>query len=68
VDGANYANLAMSYVFPLRSGAEEIEIFGLIDNLFDKDPVVAPAGGYPTNAALFDTFGRRYRAGVRIRF
>lgn len=67
VAGASYVNLALSYLFPM-SGGQEIEVFGLIDNLFDKDPVVAPGGGYPTNAALFDTFGRKYRAGVRIRF
>jgi len=69
VDGANYVNLALSYAFPLRSGGTELEVFGLVDNLFDEDPPVAPSLlNYPTNAALFDTFGRRYRAGVRLRF
>jgi iron complex outermembrane receptor protein len=67
VAGANYVNLAASYAFPL-SGGQELEVFGLVDNLLDKAPPVAPAGGYPTNPVLFDTFGRRYRAGVRIRF
>ena len=67
VAGATYTNLSLSYAFPFRSGGEQIEVFGLVDNLFDKDPPVAPTA-YPTNAALFDTFGRRYRAGVRIRF
>src|SRR5690606_7940925 len=68
VNAATYLNLALSYTFPFGSNDEEIQIFGLVDNLFDKDPAVAPTGGYPTNAAFFDTFGRRWRAGVRISF
>jgi hypothetical protein len=57
----------MGYTFPMGSGGE-LEVFGLIDNVLDKDPNIVPTGGYPTNAAFFDTFGRRWRAGVRVNF
>jgi hypothetical protein len=67
VSSATYLNFSMGYTFPMASGGE-LEVFGLIDNVLDKDPNVVPTGGYPTNAAFFDTFGRRWRAGVRVNF
>jgi outer membrane receptor protein involved in Fe transport len=67
VDSATYLNFSMGYTFPMGSGGE-LEVFGLIDNVLDKDPNIVPTGGYPTNAAFFDTFGRRWRAGVRVNF
>jgi outer membrane receptor protein involved in Fe transport len=38
----------------------ELQLFGKIDNLFDKDP--------PPNAgvSIYDYFGRMYRIGLRI--
>lgn len=75
VDGATYFGLAMSYQIPLGSSDDNyIEVFGAIDNLFDKKPPIAPGGGglggsnYPTNPVFFDTFGSRFRTGVRARF
>ena len=64
----------MSYAIPIGSNKESIEVFGAIDNLFDKKPPVAPGGGglggsnYPTNPVYFDTFGARFRTGVRVKF
>src|SRR5690606_20789480 len=76
VEGASYFGLAMSYRIPLasRSDTQYVELFGAIDNLFDKQPPIAPGGGggggsnYPTNPVFFDTFGSRFRAGVRVRY
>jgi hypothetical protein len=75
VEGRTYFGLAMSYAIPLGSGDDrEVEVFGAIDNIFDTDPPVAPGGGglggsnYPTNPVYFDTFGSRFRAGVRVRY
>ena len=63
VDAAAYFNLSGSF-----SLTDEFELFGSINNLFDKDPVIAPGGnGFPTNPVYFDTFGRTYRIGVRVR-
>jgi len=74
VEGATYVGLAMSYEIPLGSKDRNVEIFGTVDNLFDKKPPVAPGGGglggsnYPTNPVYFDTFGSRYRMGVRVHY
>jgi iron complex outermembrane receptor protein len=75
VDGATYFGIAMSYKIPLGGGDDRhVQVFGTIDNLFDKKPPVAPGGGglggsnYPTNPVYFDTFGSRFRAGLRVRY
>jgi outer membrane receptor protein involved in Fe transport len=75
VDGRTYFNLAMSYEIPLGGGSDRaVEVFGSIENLFDTDPPVAPGGGggggsnYPTNPVFFDTFGARFRTGIRVRY
>ena len=64
VSSATYVNLSGSYKI-----IEGIELFGSINNLFARKPPVAPGGnGYPTNPVYFDTYGRLWRAGVRVRF
>jgi len=76
VKAATYVNLAFSYALPVGVGdRSEVEIFGGIDNLFDKKPPIAPGGGvsvgataYPTNPTYFDTFGMRWKAGIRASF
>ena len=55
---------------------ESLQIFGVVDNLFDKEPPIAPGGGAfgpanangGTNAIFFDTQGRSFRLGVRTTF
>lgn len=73
VDAATYFSLGLSYRIPAFGQNDGIEVFGVIDNLFDKKPAVAPGGGgvnlgsfYPTNPAYFDTLGMRWKAGVRF--
>ena len=75
VEGRTYFGLAMSYEIPVGSGGDSsVELFGAIENLFDTDPAIAPGGGggggsnYPTNPVYFDTFGSRFRAGVRFNY
>jgi iron complex outermembrane recepter protein len=72
VPAVTYADLAMSYTFErIGQGAQ---IYFAVDNLFDRDPPVAPIYGSTgfiqsgTNGYLYDVLGRRYRAGVRIKF
>lgn len=64
VAAAAYVNLNASYrIF------EGIELFGSLNNAFDKNPPIAPGGnGYPTNPVYFDTYGRTWRAGIRAKF
>ena len=75
VDGASYFGIAMSYQIPLgQSDKRHVELFATVDNIFDRKPPVAPGGGggggsnYPTNPVYFDTFGAKWRTGLRIRY
>ncbi len=66
-----YTDLRATYEFEL-AGAE-LELWGSVTNLFDRDPPVT--GTFSTftgasgqfNAALFDVLGRRYTMGLRLR-
>jgi iron complex outermembrane receptor protein len=63
VSSATYLNLSASYKFL----DDRFELFGSLNNVFDKDPVIAPGGnGYPTNPVYFDTYGRTWRVGLRV--
>ena len=65
-------NMSFTYRF-LEEGTSTAEAFFNIDNLFDVQPPVSPnqvAGatyGLATNASLYDTLGRRFRAGMRFK-
>ncbi len=71
VDAAFYTNLRVGYESALNDGTG-IEVYGSVTNLFDADPPLAPnlifTGTVHTNAALFDTIGRRYNLGVTVKF
>lgn len=66
VGSAFYTTLSARYTLPMRA-ERRWEVFGSVNNLFDRDPPLAP-GAYPTNAAFFDQVGRFYRFGVRADF
>ncbi len=70
VASATYLNLSGSYALrDAKDGGLGIELFGVVNNVLDRDPPVAPGGnGYPTNPVYFDTYGISWRAGVRVRF
>jgi iron complex outermembrane receptor protein len=74
VPARTYFGLAMSYRIGLAADEQYIELFGAIDNVFDTKPPIAPGfdggGGsaYPTNPVYFDTFGSRFRTGIRVRY
>jgi outer membrane receptor protein involved in Fe transport len=63
--GAFYVDVGGSYDL-----TEQVTAFVKVDNLFDHDPAPAPQTntGLDVNPALYDTLGRIYRAGVRMRF
>ena len=74
VKSRTYMGLTASYRVPFGSGDGSWEVFGVINNLLDKDPPVAPGGNtgpgtnYPTNPVYFDTLGAQFRMGVRVQF
>ena len=64
VGSATYFNLSGSYEF-----SDHISVFASINNLFNKNPPVAPGGnGYPTNPVYFDTYGTTWKLGIRGKF
>ena len=70
VPARTYVGFALSCAIPFGG-----EIFGSIENLFDRKPPVAPGGttsvlvsAYPTNPVFFDTFGMRWKTGIRLQF
>jgi outer membrane receptor protein involved in Fe transport len=61
-------NLNASYAI-INDGPHRVELFGVVNNLFDRDPPNYLATGYGgTNNVLYDVLGRAYRAGVRVAF
>ncbi len=65
-----YTDLTASYRF--KVGAKDWELFGTINNLLDQDPPRNSGsffvfGTIPTNAYLFDTMGRAYTLGLRVK-
>ncbi len=70
VASATYFNLALTYTLPFWEGTnQKLQVFGSLDNIFNKYPPVAPGGnGYPTNPVYFDTYGRTWKMGVRVQF
>jgi outer membrane receptor protein involved in Fe transport len=65
-----YTNLRVAYKLNIAGGGGEI--FANVNNLFDRDPPLAPTWGFTgstaSNFSLFDKMGRRYTLGVRFDF
>ena len=64
--------LAGSYKFESVGPMKDLQVYGVVNNLFDRNPPIAPGnanninGG--TNAIYFDTLGRAFQSGVRTDF
>ncbi|WP_232492330.1 TonB-dependent receptor plug domain-containing protein [Novosphingobium kaempferiae] len=63
--GAFYVDVGATIKF-----GDNLQFYGKVDNVFDKDPVASPQTntGLDINPALYDTLGRIYRAGLRFNF
>jgi outer membrane receptor protein involved in Fe transport len=59
-------NLNAQYDLPDWAGSK-VQVFGGINNLFDKDPVVNPSNQGSGNMAFSDPFGRAFKLGFRLR-
>jgi len=62
----------LNVTFKLAAGSVNYELFGTVNNLFDKDPPLVPvtrtAGlTVPTIRSTYDTIGRYITVGVRLR-
>lgn len=65
IPGRAYFDLAASQ--KIRVSGSVFELFGAINNLFDRDPPAMPSGNLGTNQVLFDPVGRAFRLGVRVK-
>ena len=64
VDSRFYVNVFGSVFL---DDAERFELFGSVSNVFDKDPPPAPETQFYTNPVYFDTLGRYFRFGGRVK-
>jgi hypothetical protein len=65
--GRTYLDLSASYNFSVWNDVSA-QVYGVINNLTDQDPPVAPSSIGAYNPTLFDPLGRMYRLGVRLSF
>jgi iron complex outermembrane recepter protein len=49
-------------------GLENVQLYGNVSNLFDKEPPFSAGAVGGVNATFFDALGRTYRAGMRVQF
>jgi outer membrane receptor protein involved in Fe transport len=74
VAGIVYLDLSLTYRLRNTGGLRNFELFFKVDNLADRDP--PPVGSIAgvsfvdpgVNPLLYDTVGRAYRAGIRLRW
>ncbi|HEX2617854.1 MAG TPA: TonB-dependent receptor [Flavobacteriales bacterium] len=65
----SYVNFALNGSYDLRiANMKQFQVFGSINNLFDKSPYFTGGGISGATANFHDTLGRSYRMGVRLRF
>lgn len=62
-----YTNLSLTQTVPAW-GRGSVDIYLVINNLFDKDPPIASGAASTTNGILFDQMGRSFTAGARFKF
>jgi iron complex outermembrane receptor protein len=60
-------NLSASYNFQVGD-LKRLQVFGVIDNVFDKEPPFSAGVVGGVNGVYFDTMGRMVRMGVRMEF
>jgi outer membrane receptor protein involved in Fe transport len=71
IPSIQYTNLAVSYKFEVAQ--RNFEVFGNINNLFNKEPPLVPSTTlpgikYPSLIGVYDIIGRYYTGGIRFRF
>ncbi len=64
MSGRFYTNLFASVWL---DSDKRYEVFGSVSNLFDKAPPAAPETQFYTNPVYFDTLGRYFRIGARVK-
>jgi outer membrane receptor protein involved in Fe transport len=65
----SYFNFALNGSYDVKvPNLKQMQVFGSINNLFDKSPPFSGGGISGATAQYHDIYGRSYRMGVRMRF
>lgn len=65
----NYVNWALNAGYSFTVADVDMQVFGNINNLFDKAPPMTGTGtGGSANPTFYDTIGRNFRVGLRANF
>ncbi len=64
----NYVVWTLSGSYDFAIGETNLNVFGTVNNLFDKDPPLSGVGVGGTSSVFYDTLGRSYRVGLRATF
>jgi outer membrane receptor protein involved in Fe transport len=63
--GMAYWSLSARYDI-IRKGDQQLQVFGVIDNLFDKDPPISGVALTSFSGIPYDFIGRDFKVGVRL--
>jgi outer membrane receptor protein involved in Fe transport len=65
----SYFNFSLNSSYELKvANVKQMQVFGSINNLFDKTPPFTGGGISGASAQYHDIYGRAYRMGVRMKF
>lgn len=64
----NYIVWSLNGSYDFNVAGTEMNVFGTINNLLDKDPPISGVGVGGTSSIFYDTLGRSYRIGLRATF
>jgi len=64
----NYVVWTLSGSYDFTIANTEMNVFGTVNNLFDKEPPLGAGGTGGTNPTFYDTIGRNFRVGLRANF
>ncbi len=64
----NYVNWTLNAAYSFTAMNIDMQVFGNVDNLLDKDPPVVGEGVGGALARIHDTIGRSFRIGLRANF
>lgn len=64
----NYVVWSLTGSYDFTIGETNMNVFGTVNNLFDKEPPLSGVGVGGTSSVFYDTIGRNFRVGVRAQF
>jgi outer membrane receptor protein involved in Fe transport len=63
-----YFTLSGTYDVIKEDSGRKLQVFGVVENLLDKDPPWQIGSGAGTNGQFYDTLGRTFKLGARFTF